>query len=143
MKKALIVLVVVILAGGIAAALYVANQQNNAAQTNNSTSDSDATSQDNTSTTPSESSTTIVVTDDGFDKTTYTVKAGETVTVKNESSSSVQFSSADHPTHLEDPELNMDVIAPGESGTFVANTKGTHGFHDHLNDQHTSTLVVE
>ena len=36
----------------------------------------------------------------------------------------------------------MSVLAPGESGTFTAETVGTHGFHDHIDDSKTGTLVV-
>jgi S-adenosylmethionine:diacylglycerol 3-amino-3-carboxypropyl transferase len=55
----------------------------------------------------------------------------------------MQFSSANHPTHREDPEINMEMLAPGETGTFTPTTKGSHPFHDHINAQYTSTLVVE
>ena len=85
---------------------------------------------------------TIVFTNDGFTPNKLTVKTGTVVTVKNESSNRVQFSSDDHPTHREDPEINMKTLAPGESGTFTAKTVGTHGFHDHIDDSKTGTLVV-
>jgi len=85
----------------------------------------------------------ITFTNNGFDKSQYTVRAGAVVTVKNESDMNMQFSSDDHPTHREDPELNMEVLSPGESGTFTANTTGTHGFHDHINDQYTGILEVQ
>lgn len=89
------------------------------------------------------SETTIRFTDEGFDKSEYTSKAGEAVTVKNESSVDVEFSSDDHPTHRENPELNMETLAPGESGTFTPPGAGTYAFHDHINDQYTGTLVVK
>lgn len=85
---------------------------------------------------------TIVFTDDGFTPMILTVKKGTVVTVKNNSSRSVQFSSDNHPSHTEDPEMNLGVLAPGENGTFTANTIGTHGFHDHIDDNITGTLVV-
>ncbi len=84
----------------------------------------------------------ITFTDEGFSPATLTVKKGTKVTVANKSSQSVQFSSDDHPAHTDDPELNMSVLAPGESGTFTAETVGTHGFHDHIDDSKTGTLVV-
>lgn len=93
-------------------------------------------------TNPSTDAATITFTDAGFSPTTLTVKKGTKVTVVNSSSSSVQFSSDDHPTHLEDPEINMSELAPGESGSFTATTVGTHGFHDHIDDSKTGTLVV-
>lgn len=93
--------------------------------------------------TTTKSEAVITFTDDGFDKSTYTFPAGKTVTVKNNSSMDVQFSSDDHPSHRDNPELNMEVLAAGESGTFTPPGKGTYGFHDHINDQFTGTIVVE
>jgi hypothetical protein len=87
--------------------------------------------------------TVIVFTDDGFDPLKYVSKEGEAVTVRNDSSMDLQFSSADHPTHLEHPEFNMEVLSPGESGTFTPESTGTFEFHDHLNSQFTGTLTVE
>jgi plastocyanin len=88
------------------------------------------------------STATITFTNDGFTPETLTVKTGTVVTVKNESSDPVQFSSDNHPTHREDPEINMKTLAPGESGTFTAKTVGKHGFHDHMDDSKTGVLVV-
>lgn len=88
-------------------------------------------------------STIITLTDKGFDKSTYTSKVGEAVTVRNNSSNDMQFSSGEHPTHLEHPELNMGVMGPGETGTFTPSGKGTYSFHDHINPQYTGTLIVE
>lgn len=97
-------------------------------------------SKDNTASSSEEA--TITFTDSGFSPSTLTVKPGTRVTVVNSSSRSVQFSSDDHPTHTEDPEINMDVLAPGERGSFTVKTVGTHGFHDHLDDSKVGTLVV-
>lgn len=121
----------------------MSQQNRDASRTETVETEEGSTAQDTNTDTDQTSGTIITLTDAGFDKASYTVKAGDTVTVKNESSSAMQFSSADHPTHLENPELNMSVIEPGQSGTFVAETAGTFGFHDHLNDQFTGTLVVE
>lgn len=85
----------------------------------------------------------ITFTDDGFDKSTYTFAAGQAITVKNESSMDLQFSSDDHPTHRDHTELNMEVLGAGESGTFTPAGKGTYGFHDHINDQFEGTLIIE
>ncbi len=85
----------------------------------------------------------IVYTDDGFAESSYTVAAGSTVTVKNDSSSDLQFSSDDHPSHLENSELNQAVLASGQSQQFTVSETGTWGIHDHLNASNTTTLVVE
>jgi len=86
---------------------------------------------------------TISFTDDGFSQATYTFPAGSAIRVDNQSSMDLQFSSDDHPTHKEHPELNMKVLGPGEAGTFTPPGKGTYRFHDHINDEFTGTLVIE
>jgi plastocyanin len=85
---------------------------------------------------------TITYTNDGFQPSTLTVKKGTTVTVINTSTRDVEFSSGPHPIHNEDPEINLDVLKPGQKGSFVAKTTGTHGFHDHIHDDITGTLIV-
>lgn len=87
-------------------------------------------------------SATITATDDGFTPSNVTVKKGQSVKVVNNSSSSIEFSSADHPTHLQDPELNMSTLKPGESGTVTPGSVGKHGFHDHLHADHTGSITV-
>lgn len=87
-------------------------------------------------------SVTITATDDGFMPSNVTVKKGQSVKVVNSSSSSIEFSSADHPTHLRDPELNMSTLKPGESGTVTPGSVGKHGYHDHLHADHTGSIAV-
>lgn len=112
-------------------------------ESSQNTKSEDSTKANSESDTDTESANaTITFTNDGFTPNKLTVKTGTVVTVKNQSSNRVQFSSDDHPTHREDPEINMKTLAPGESGTFTAKTVGTHGFHDHIDDSKTGTLVV-
>lgn len=85
---------------------------------------------------------TIVFTDKGFEKSSYTVKKGQSVKVENKSNTQLEFSSDNHPTHTGEPELNMSVLQPGESGSFTPTEIGEHGFHDHLQAQFTGVLVV-
>lgn len=104
-------------------------------------------STNNETSNPSEPTTSdsveIVYTDSGFQKSSYTVDTGGTVIVKNDSSSDLQFSSDDHPAHLDNSELNQSVLASGESQEFVVTETGTWGIHDHLNDANTTELIVE
>lgn len=90
----------------------------------------------------SASGITIVFTDNGFEQTTYTVAAGQTVTVKNNSSMSVQFSSDDHPIHTDNPELNMSDLGPGEEASITPQNAGSWGIHDHDHPEFTTTLTV-
>lgn len=79
----------------------------------------------------------------GFDPDPLTVPVGTTVTVTNNSSQTIQFDSDPHPQHTDNTELNLETISPGESDTFIANTVGTFGYHNHLNPSQTGTLIVE
>lgn len=92
--------------------------------------------------TPSANGITIVFTDNGFQQQNYSVAAGQTVTVKNESSIVVQFSSDEHPTHTDNPELNMNELQPGEQDIIAPDTAGKWGIHDHEHPEFTTTLIV-
>lgn len=91
---------------------------------------------------PTADSPTIRYTDEGFQPETSTVKAGTVIRIVNSSSSILQFSSGSHPSHLEDPELNMGTLQPAEEGSVTAKTIGTHTFHDHFNAGNSGTLIV-
>ncbi len=134
---------VVLLIGGIAYAVARSSYE----KTPPTTSVPAATESTEETTTPevapaNESATTINFTDNGFEKDTYTVKKGSTVTVMNQSSTSVQFSSDNHPSHTDQSELNMKMLQAGESGTFTVTKVGEWGFHDHIQDQYEGVLVV-
>ncbi len=86
----------------------------------------------------------IVFTDDGFSAAEYSAVPGDTVTVRNDSSQDLQFSSDNHPTHRDEPALNTPVIAAGDTTTFTAPSEpGEYGFHDHIRSQFTGVLVIE
>ena len=86
---------------------------------------------------------TITYTNDGFSPSTITVSAGTTITIKNDSSKSLQFASNDHPTHTKNPELNGSTIDAGQSQTITVTQTGTNGYHNHLNPSDTGTIVVQ
>ena len=141
-KAVLIVIaVIVVLAVAGVAVMIFANQSQAPTTTQNEETGSNSQTDANAGNTTSETAT-ITFTNNGFSPATLTVKKGTKVTVVNSSSSDVQFSSDDHPTHREDPEINMEILTPGESGSFTVTTVGTHGFHDHVDDSKTGTLVV-
>lgn len=85
---------------------------------------------------------TITYTDQGFSPSSLTVKAGATIRVVNNASDALEFSSDNHPTHLNNLELNMDVLNTGETGTFTVTKTGEYGFHDHLNASNEGILTV-
>ncbi len=102
--------------------------------------DAGANSQNDTTNQTAEA--TITYSDDGYSPASLTVKSGATVTIKNTSSSSIQFDSDPHPAHTANQELNVGSVAPGESKTFTPTTKGSHAYHNHFDSSQTGVLVV-
>jgi plastocyanin len=86
---------------------------------------------------------TIIYTDSGFSPSSLRVKSGDRITIRNNSSGFVEFASDPHPVHTSNTELNAGGIGPGENGTFTAERRGTFGYHNHLNETQTGTLIVE
>jgi plastocyanin len=85
----------------------------------------------------------MVYSDSGFEPSSLTVPAGTVVSIQNNSSSALQFSSDPHPAHTDNPELNAITLEPGSQATVEVTTKGAWGVHNHLNHSHTATLTVE
>lgn len=145
----------IIVTGLVAAALIIGgivitnnkSKDNKAVQnTNSSTTQSQpaqASDTSNTTTQPETAAPTITYTSSGFSPSSITVKRGDAITIKNNSSQTVEFYSDDHPTHTKNPELNIGTVGPGgTSMTFMLNTSGTWGYHNHLNSSQTGTIVV-
>lgn len=91
---------------------------------------------------PSTATMTIVYTNNGFSPVEVTVKKDSTIHISNQSNSPLQFSSADHPTHLKNGELNMGTLQSGEEGEIKVTTVGTWGYHNHLRSSDIGTLIV-
>jgi len=150
-KKVLIGLVVLVVIGVGAFALAKDDNKKDSNTTNNTTksqpsgSTSSTSKGESASTTPPPAQAAGVITysNNGFSPQTLSVKSGDTVTIKNTSSNSLQFNSAVHPQHTDNPELNVGVVAAGESQTLKVTTKGTIGYHNHLNPGDTGTLTVQ
>lgn len=110
-----------------------------------------STSNNSTSNAPSSNATnptkpaaaTITYTNSGFSPATITVKSGDTVAIKNDSSSEMALDSNPHPVHTDDTDLNVGTVAPGQTMTFTVIKKGTFGFHNHLNPSDQGTIVVQ
>ena len=142
-KVALVGAVALILLVGFGGWMLAA--QKAAAPENRSKSDTTTEQTQTSNSTPTETTTaalTIVYTDNGFEKSSYTIQKGQTVKVINQSSHSLEFASADHPTHKLNPELNLTPINAGQSTTFSPTKVGTWGIHDHFSANMTTTLVV-
>jgi plastocyanin len=80
----------------------------------------------------------------GFTPDELRIKAGDTVRFLNISTGGLKLSSDPHPTHENFPDLNVDHVMI-DTEFFEVNfpTKGTFGFHNHLNPSHHGTIIVE
>ncbi len=142
MKKAIIaVLILLVLGGGVLALTHKSNKTT-PTTSNTSTTPSSSTTSTSNSSHPS-ASATITYSDNGFSPATLTVKSGTTVTIKNNSSSDMQMDSNPHPVHTDDPELNVGLVAAGQSATFTVTTKGTFGYHNHLDPSQGGSITVQ
>ncbi|OGI60979.1 hypothetical protein A2641_01655 [Candidatus Nomurabacteria bacterium RIFCSPHIGHO2_01_FULL_37_25] len=111
-----------------------------------------------TSQTPEVKENLVTYSNSGYSPSTLTIKKGETVTFKNQSSNSMWTASAKHPTHVvysgtslsehcPDPDNTAfdtcTSIEPGDSWSFKFDISGTWKYHNHLNPADTGTIVVE
>ena len=90
-----------------------------------------------------EETTTVSVIDSGFEPNTVTVKTGTEVVWINNTSATANVSSAQHPTHLVYPPLNLGNCEPGESVSLVVTEPGSYKYHDHTNPSKFGTVMVE
>jgi len=136
-KKTVAIIVAVVVVIGGAIGVYAMMQKNAKAPSNPTTSNTDETNSDK------KVAATITYSDSGFSPSKVTVKSGETIAIKNTSSGDMQFDSDPHPVHTDDEELNAGAVAPGQTVTFTVTTKGTFGYHNHLNPSDTGTIVIK
>lgn len=144
-KVILSIIGVLVIVGGAAFAVMMMNSDDMAApatETSSQASDLPLNKETTDNESEAKTATVITFTNDGFSPATLTVKKGTVVTVKNDSSTQVQFSSDDHPTHTINQGMNLRVLAAGESATFTADEVGTFGYHDHIDASKTGTLTV-
>lgn len=107
---------------------------------------------------PVASKNIITYTDEGYTPNLITIKKGETVVWKNESTDSMWTASAVHPTHRAYPGTDISAcetqtlmpmfdacekIVPGQSWSFTFNNVGTWGYHNHKEASHAGKVVVQ
>ena len=100
----------------------------------------------------------VTYTNSGYSPSTLTIKKGETVTFKNQSSRSMWTASGVHPTHRAYSNTSLDEhcpdttgiafdackgFLPGQSFSFTFNQVGTWKYHNHLSPSDTGAIVVE
>lgn len=91
---------------------------------------------------PSATQNTVTLTQSGFQPTSLSIKAGDTVTWINKSGVPATVNSNPHPTHTDYPPLNLGQFSDGSSLTLTFPTAGTYGYHNHLNPSETGTIIV-
>jgi plastocyanin len=90
-----------------------------------------------------EPTVTIVRTNSGYEPNEITIKKGDIVLWKNESSDFHWPASDIHPTHTIYPEFDpLRAIAPGEDWKFKFDEVGTWKFHDHIRANKTGIITV-
>ena len=94
----------------------------------------------------------VTYTSSGYSPSTLTIKKGETITFKNQSSQSMWTASAVHPIHRAYPTSGgclgstFDTctgIQSGGSWSFKFDISGTWKYHNHLNPGDTGTIDVQ
>ncbi len=94
----------------------------------------------------------VEITSSGFNPSTLTINAGETVVFINKEAKAHWPASAVHPTHEVYPEPGGCIgskfdacrgLKQKEEFSFTFNQKGTWRYHDHLNPGLTGSIVVK
>ena len=94
----------------------------------------------------------VIYTDSGYSPKSLTIKKGETVVFKNESSRGMWTASAMHPTHNGYPTTGgclgstfdeCEAIQPGGSWSFKFDFAGSWGYHNHVSASHFGKIIVE
>jgi len=108
--------------------------------------------------TVSGSKVTVTYSNSGYGPATINIKRGDTVVFENKGSFSMWTASAFHPTHKAYPGSDIAKCGtqsqagifdackgygPGESWEFKFNEQGTWKYHNHMQANHTGTIVVE
>ncbi|MCH8821428.1 cupredoxin domain-containing protein [Patescibacteria group bacterium] len=157
MKGVIIGVIIVVVIGAFAWFFFASNQtktQDSAATTTKAEPESTMTSSedqnDNDLTGQKneiKEGSTVTYSDSGFSPQSVTVKSGENITWVNDSNSTVQVGSANHPTHTINQQMTGDEfvieLAPGESETVQLTKTGNWGYHDHLKPSMTGSITVE
>lgn len=108
--------------------------------------------------TPAVSKVTVTYSDSGYSPAIVVFKKGGTIVFKNQSSIMMWSASALHPTHKAYPGSDIAKCGTssqigifdackdygsGESWEFRFNEQGTWKYHNHLQSNHTGTIIVQ
>ena len=134
-----IIAVVLVVAGFFIIGGEDSNDEQNTSQT---ASTSQSTNGSNTTAQPAAAKAVITYNGSLFSPSQTTVNKGDTVTIKNDSSETIDIESTPHPIHTDNPQLNLGEIKAGASKSFTVSKTGSWGYHNHLNETQTGTIVV-
>lgn len=140
-KKVIVAIVVLVVLGGGAYLLMHKKKSPEPGPLTSNTQNSSNNAGESSS--ANNAAATITYSDNGFSPSKITVKAGQTVAIKNTSSHDMQFDSDPHPVHTDDTDLNVGVVSPGQTMTFTPTKKGAFGYHNHLNPSDTGTIIIQ
>lgn len=140
-----IVIAIIILGGGYLILHKSSNSPAPAAESSSTPAASHQTASDTQAATPpaTTAAATITYTSKGFEPASTTVKSGDTVKIANTSDEAMSFNSDPHPTHTDNPQLNVGEVDAGQSKTVTLTTKGNWGFHNHFDPSERGRIVVQ
>lgn len=141
--KVSIAVAVLIVAGGVY--YSVSSRKSSGYSSVNSNSTINAKTSSNTNSTDQNTNQNVIsYTDSGFSPKSITVKSGDTVVFKNESSRGMWVASAPHPMHTDYPEFDAKkVYAKEEMYSFTFQKVGAWKFHNHVNPMDFGSVTVE
>ena len=145
-RKQVAAIVLVLAVVGVGLGLFFANQGNTETEPTpvpKATAKPGATATASPSGSAANTQPAIRFTSSGFLPVTLTVAAGATVTIHNDSDRTLEFASDPHPTHTENPFLNLGTFAPGQTKTVKIPEAGTFTYHNHLDPSLTGTIVAK
>jgi plastocyanin len=138
-----LVVLIIVVGGAFALTSNSDSKSNNSSTTNSKQSSTSTKSSATSSNNDTQAAATITYDGSSFSPSHITVKSGDKVTVKNASSTNVQFDSDPHPVHTDDEDLNAGFIVPGDSKTFTVTQKGEYGYHNHLSSSQKGSITVQ
>lgn len=119
------------------------NSETNSNASNKTTNETSATKETSDTMQKNLDTFTVKVTENGFEPSTVTIKAGTKVVWINNSGQDSNVSSAFHPTHLVYPPLNLGSFSDGDSVSLIFDKPGTYKYHNHLDPSQFGEIVVE
>ena len=156
MVKIISLTIIAIVLVGVAVFLYSGDTVQ--APTPTSTPTSTPTPTTDETPTPTVSGATVIYSDSGYSPSNIRVNKGDTVVFRNTGTKMMWTASAVHPTHKTYPGSNIAFCGTpqstgafdackgyglGESWEFKFNEQGTWKYHNHMQANHTGTIIVE